>query len=228
VTRISRRLTQNNHVQMEVHIMKRDLDLSRQLLLDIEARGVDCSVSALNTDPISHSATNGRVGTNGHVNGFVHSSYELDERIRYHLRLLIDGGYLKEVDRTTAGVPCVRLTHDGHELLELARHEPLWREAIYLCQERTGGESMTAIRTFLIRLATQPREYVPRVRREVVSRPRYVSAPEERPIGNRVRYVRVRPAADEIVERPLRYLTDEETESRYDLEYETAFPTHLI
>jgi hypothetical protein len=204
---------------MEVHIMKRDLDLARQLLLDIEGRGPDCSVSVLRS-PIS---TNGHVHTNGHTSGNHPNSFDVDERIRYHLRLLIDGGFLKEVDRTTAGVPCVRLTYDGCELLELARTESLWREAKWLCQERTGGESLTVIRTFLIRLATRPRAYTPRPHR-----PRYVTTTEERPIRNRVRYVRVRPAAEDVVERPLHYLTDVEDESRYDLEYETAFPTHLI
>ena len=202
--------------------MKRDLDLARELLLDVEARGADCSVSALQN-------TNSRTGTNGQAAvSFDPTNHEIDERIRYHLRLLIDGGFLKEVDRTTAGVPCVRLTHEGCELVELARSEDLWREAKWICQERTGGESLTVIRTFLIRLATGPRDYVPRVRRGVVGRPRYVAAAEERPLSNSVRYVRVRPTTENVVERPLHYLTDLESESRYDLEYETAFPTHLI
>jgi hypothetical protein len=198
---------------MEVHNMKRDLDLARQLLLDIEGRDADCSVAILK------SATNGQPS-----NTISASSFDTDERIRYHLRLLIDGGYLREVDRTTAGVPCARLTHDGHELLELARHESLWREAKWLCQERTGGESLTVIRTFLLRLAVGPRDYLPR---SLVRRPRYLANGEARPTRNRVRYVRVRPS-DDVVERPLQYATDVESESRFDLEYEGAFPSHLI
>ncbi len=205
--------------------MKRDLDLARQLLLDIEARGADCSVSAL------HPSTNSWPGTNGES----HSSHDIEERIRYHLRLLIDGGFLKEVDRTTAGVPCVRLTHDGHELLELARHEPLWREAQWLCQERTGGESLTVIRIFLVRLAVGPSGYLPRERGGFVTRrPRYLAHPEERPTPNGVRYVRVRPTTEDVVERPVRYLTDVEVQKdyetlcRHELDYESAFPTHLI
>ncbi|MBX3424841.1 MAG: DUF2513 domain-containing protein [Pirellulales bacterium] len=111
--------------------MKRDIDLARQLLLDIENRGIDCSVSVLRTGP----------------------NQEAEERIRYHLRLLIDGGLLKEIDRTANNVPCVRLTHDGHELLELSRHEGRWREAKWICQERTGGLSLAVVRTILVRLA---------------------------------------------------------------------------
>ena len=193
--------------------MKRDLDLARQLLLDIEARGADCSVSVLH---------------NGTVHEHASTSFEIDERVRYHLRLLIDGGFLKEVDRTTAGVPCVRLTYDGHEFLELARHESLWREAKWLCQERTGGESLTVIRTFLVRLAVGPRDYVPRLRQSLARHPRYVTTTEPRATRNRVRYVRVRPTEDNVIERPLHYLADVESDSRYDLDYETAFPTHLI
>src|SRR5262245_15160241 len=80
--------------------MKRDIDLARQLLLDIEGRGADCSVSVLRTD-VNHDA---------------------EERVRYHLRLLVDAGLLKEIDRTASGVPCLRLTDAGHELIELARN----------------------------------------------------------------------------------------------------------
>lgn len=207
---------------MEVHTMKRDLDLARQLLLDIEARDADCSVSVL-SPALPREATNGSAA----------HRFDVDERIRYHLRLLIDGGYLREVDRTTAGVPCVRLTHDGHELIELARREELWREAKWLCEDRTGGLSLTVIRTFLLRLATDTREYLPRIRRRLVRRPHYVAATEPRATRNRVRYVRVRPLR-ESVERPLHYLTDVEAQkeyetlSRYDLEYETAYPSNLI
>lgn len=122
--------------------MKRDIDLARQLLADIENRGSDCSVSVLRSGP----------------------NHDTEERIRYHLRLLIDGGLLKEVDRTSTGVPCVRLTHDGHELLELSRVEGRWREAKWICQQRTGGLSLAVIRTILVRLAVAEGRPAPRRR----------------------------------------------------------------
>ena len=114
--------------------MKRDLDLARQLLLEIESRGADCSVSVLRTGP----------------------NHEAEERIRYHLRLLIDGGLLKEVDRTTGGVPCLRLTDAGHETIELTRSESRWRDAKFVCQERTGGLSLGVIRNLLTNWAVEP------------------------------------------------------------------------
>ena len=103
--------------------MQRDLDLARQILFDLEAHGPETSLANLRP----------------HQLGEPRSNNELDERVRYHLRLLVDAGLVKEVERTTAGVASVRLTNSGHELLELARSEPNWREAKRICRERTGG-----------------------------------------------------------------------------------------
>jgi hypothetical protein len=107
--------------------MKRDINLMRQLLLDIENRGADCSVSVLHTGP----------------------DQQREERNRYHLRLLIDARLLKEIDRTADDIPCVRLTHQGHELLELIRDESIWQEALWTCQDRTGNQSLTMIQELL-------------------------------------------------------------------------------
>ena len=162
--------------------MKRDIDLSRQLLLDIEARGSDCSVSVLRTT----------------------AEHDAEERARYHLRLLVDGGYLKEVDRTANGVPCLRLTDAGHELIELCRSEARWREAKWHCQQRTGGLSLVVVRGILLEwalggrrrhrdryrsVAVLPRErsFVPTADLEPCFE-EYYDDPQEP-----VRYVRVRP-----------------------------------
>jgi hypothetical protein len=168
--------------------MKRDIDLARQLLLDIENRGADCSVSVLRTGP----------------------NHEAEERVRYHLRLLIDAGLLKEVDRTTGGVPCVRLTDAGHEVIELTRSESRWHEAKSECRERSGGQSLLAIRGILLQWALEAPRFRPR-RRYAAAAPDlieggyrgrrsayrfepYVEEADERPSEDDVRYVRVRPA----------------------------------
>ncbi len=232
--------------------MKRDLDLARQLLLDIENRGTDCSVSVL------------RSGTN----------HQSEEQVRYHLRLLIDANLLKEIDRTSAGVPCVRLTHDGHELLELARSETQWREAKYACQERIGGLSLSVIRGLLLRWAIATPVRQPRYHRAPVGRRlRYESElPRERstyrvepypaaerfierdfweddsfrhegtryegirhdvPRYDKVRYVDVRPEANGYRERYTRngvdrYGIDLDGDGRVDVEFETSLPGYLI
>jgi len=219
--------------------MKRDLDLARQLLLDIENRGTDCSVSVL------------RSGSNN----------QSEEQVRYHLRLLIDADLLKEIDRTSAGIPCVRLTHEGHELLALARSEPRWREAKYACQERLGGLSLTVIRSILLRWAIAATRRAPRTPRTPVGRRlRYETdlarerAPyrvepyrtAERPIDrdyfeeDNVRYVNVRPEVDEYRERPYRYGieprygiehrygVDLDGDGRVDAEIDSMLPGYLI
>ncbi len=211
--------------------MKRDLDLARQLLLDIENRGTDCSVSVLRTE----------------------SNHQSEEQVRYHLRLLIDAGLLKEIDRTSAGIPCVRLTHDGHELLELARSESRWREAKYACQERLGGLSLSVIRGILLRWAVAATARLPRYYRPPVARrlryetdlPRERAAYRVEPYRtadrlierddwedelryDHVRYVDVRPEYDEYRGRHPRYGVDLDGDGRVDVEFGSTLPGYLI
>jgi hypothetical protein len=111
--------------------MKRDLDLARQLLLEVEDHGANCPLTDL-----AHAG-------------------EADERVRHHVRLLVDDGLLKEAERTSAGVPCVRLTNEGHEFLEVATSEALWRDAKWLVQEKTGALSFRAVRELLASWAAE-------------------------------------------------------------------------
>ncbi len=113
--------------------MKRDVDLIRHLLFDIERQGPDCSCDSL------------RNGT----------PHEADERTRYHIRLLVDAGFVKEMERTAAGLSCVRLTNAGHEFIELVRGDTRWREAKWVCQEHTGGLSLTVLRAVLTKWAVE-------------------------------------------------------------------------
>lgn len=203
--------------------MKRDLDLARQLLLNIENRGTDCSVSVLRSGP----------------------EHETDERIRHHLRLLIDAGLLKEIDRTSSGIPCVRMTHDGHELIELARHESRWSEAKWVCQDRIGGLSLSVIRSILLRWAIGG---APRARHAYAARSlryapeRYAPEPyregaayridrfEDYDVVNndRTRYVRVEPVVDQPNGRWGRDGIDLDGDGIVDLEYDSSLPPHLI
>ncbi len=113
--------------------MKRDIDLIRQLLFDLERQGADCPPDAI-------------------ANG---DGQQSEERIRYHLRLLIDAGLAKETNRTSGGQPCLRLTCAGHELLDLCRSETRWREAKWVVGEQTGGLSLSVLRALLTKWAVQ-------------------------------------------------------------------------
>ena len=113
--------------------MKRDVDLIRQILFDLERHGAECSLETLR-------------------NG---SAHEVDERTRYHVRLCIDSGLAKEIDRTTAGSPCVRLTSAGHEFLDICRGDERWQAAKWLVHQQTGGLSLTVLRAVLTKWAVQ-------------------------------------------------------------------------
>jgi len=111
--------------------VQRDLDLLRQLLLEVERRGATSPIDTLRSD----------------------ARHDGDDRVRYHLRLLTDAGLLKEAGQTSAGAPCVRLTHDGQEFIEFARSDAGWREAKATVLASTGGVSLTVLRSLLARRA---------------------------------------------------------------------------
>src|SRR4051812_49046990 len=113
--------------------MKRDVDLIRQILLDIERHGCECTLDSLR-------------------NGAAH---ETDDRARYHLRLCIDAGLAKEIDRTAAGSPCVRLTNAGHEFLDICRGDERWQAAKWLVHQQTGGMALAVLRAVLTKWAVQ-------------------------------------------------------------------------
>lgn len=107
--------------------MQRDIDLLRHLLLEIERRGATSPIDTLRVD----------------------ARHDTDERIRYHLRLLTDAGLLKEAGQTSAGAPCVRLTHEGQEFIEFARSDARWREAKATVLAATGGVPLALVRSLL-------------------------------------------------------------------------------
>lgn len=130
--------------------MQRDIDLLRHLLQEVERRGATSPIDTLRAD----------------------ARHDSDDRIRYHLRLLTDAGYLKEAGQTSGGTPCVRLTHEGQEFIELSRSEVRWREAKAAVLSATGGLPLTVIRSLLGKWAL--RSVVRHERRRVVlGRKRY-------------------------------------------------------
>jgi hypothetical protein len=140
--------------------MKRDVDLIRQILLDLERHGAECSIDAVR-------------------NG---AAPEADERTRYHLRLSIDAGLVKEIDRSTAGSPCVRLTNAGHEFLDICRGDDRWQAAKWMVHQQTGGLSLAVLRAVLTKWAVQGISRSERLRRWRRSqRPHADVYPDEHP-----------------------------------------------
>ena len=124
--------------------MQRDIDLLRLLLLEAERRGATCAIDTLRCD----------------------ARHDSEERVRYHLRLLTDAGLLKEAGQTSTGTPCVRLTHDGQEFVELLRSDARWRRAKAIVLASTGGVPLAVVRSLLAKWAW--RSVVRNERRRVV------------------------------------------------------------
>lgn len=85
--------------------MKRDMDLCRQILLEIEAGESGESIEMLQT----------------HASG---------NDVIEHLQLLRDAGLIEaRVDRHSRDYSIQRLTWEGHEFLQTARNDSVWAEA---------------------------------------------------------------------------------------------------
>jgi len=98
--------------------MKRDMDLMRAIILDIEARGTPEEP----IDPV--------------VDGF----NELE--ISYHVMLMEDAGLIRALDRSAIGIfrwSAGGLTWLGHELVEQLRDDELWETAKRDVLAATGG-----------------------------------------------------------------------------------------
>lgn len=98
--------------------MKRDLDLIRAILLDIEARATPSEL----IDP----------KVDGHN----------DLEVSYHVMLMEDAGLIRATDRSAIGIfrwSAGSLTWLGHELAEYLRDEALWETAKRDAIEATVG-----------------------------------------------------------------------------------------
>ena len=106
--------------------MKRDLDLVRRILLHLE--GSDASPSGWSA--------------------FVDDGFEIGT-IHYHFRLLHDAGLL-EADEIVPGQWWPeRMTWAGHEFLDAARNEDLWRETRKRV-EKGGGAPFSVFHELLL------------------------------------------------------------------------------
>ena len=108
--------------------MKRDMDLIRAILLNVEQQGPPegwCDVQLP-----------------GHS----------EEEISYHVMLLRDAGLVEAVKLSTQDGVCwrpKRLTYEGHEFLDAARNDTFWNKGKATAIEKTGSLSMEALKIAL-------------------------------------------------------------------------------
>ncbi|MEO0557065.1 MAG: DUF2513 domain-containing protein [Bacteroidota bacterium] len=106
--------------------MKRDMDLIRDLLLDLEAREEPRAISIPKLEGYS------------------------PQQIAYHLGLLKQAGLIEAVairDRNGAGWLPESITWEGHEFLAAAKDEKHWGKAKRLVKDKGGALTFEALKT---------------------------------------------------------------------------------
>jgi hypothetical protein len=110
--------------------MQRDMDLVREILFQVERD---------NNDPLK--------SVEVEVEGYS------DIQINYHIMLLAEAGLIEAKDASTLGgsewTP-KRLTWRGHEFLEAARSDTIWREAKHRTLQNAGGLSLDVLKAVLV------------------------------------------------------------------------------
>jgi len=112
--------------------MKRDMDLIRTLLLQVEENPAHLSREAPHADGYS------------------------PEVIAEHAKLLIQAGLVDGTDASTRAGPMFllhSLTWQGHEFLEVARNETIWKKGVAVVQEKGLGMGFDVLKAVLTKLA---------------------------------------------------------------------------
>jgi Hypothetical protein (DUF2513) len=114
--------------------VKRDMDLVRTILLAIEARPFTGTPSVLSIPGEDQGAVN------------------------YHLLLLKEAGYIDVVTMKGLGPggPQVwpsRLTWEGHEFIDAARNETVWKEAWGQVKAKGGGIAVEVLKALLVQIS---------------------------------------------------------------------------
>ena len=114
--------------------MKRDMDLARKILFDVENCG--------NADGSGYVA----IEIEGHS----------EQEIMYHVQLLGEAGLIEIRDSSDSdGIRCwpTRLTWWGHEFIDAARDNTRWEKTKRLVMEQTGSLSFETLKAVLLKLA---------------------------------------------------------------------------
>jgi Hypothetical protein (DUF2513) len=113
--------------------MKRDMELIRELMLAIESRD----------------------DTEYWVEDLEISGDRDIAEIKGHLQLLVDAGFIKATVNEDQGsrspyILIDRMLHNGHEFLDNARNEPVWKGVMKQVQEKGGSISIAILTQLLI------------------------------------------------------------------------------
>lgn len=123
--------------------LKRDLDLIRRILLDIETQGESASgFAGLSSD--RHDA----------------------EAIQYHVQLMHDAGLIVADELVPGQWWPERITWAGHEFLDLARSNALWERTKRDVESKVGAAPFQVVRDLLARRIGDELGRAPRTRKK--------------------------------------------------------------
>ena len=114
--------------------MKRDVELIRKILLQIEAKGED-PLRLIQLDIPGHSESD----------------------VAYHVLLLRDAGLIEAQDLSTMGgfdMRPKRMTWEGHEFLEAAKNDTVWNKAQEIVKEKGNAIPFEVLKDLLIKVAS--------------------------------------------------------------------------
>lgn len=120
--------------------MKREPELIRKILLEIQKQPVGKSISLLNID-----------------------GYQQDV-IGEHVRLLVEGSFVdaKLFERKNMMSETIvdeysisRLLNEGHDFLEIAQNDTVWEKAKKIIQDKGGDVSLSVFKGVLTKVASQ-------------------------------------------------------------------------
>jgi hypothetical protein len=114
--------------------MKRDMDLARRVLLELESAPFDGRDVKIDLEGVAHNT------------------------LQYHLLLLSEAGLIEAIDASSNDGPeyfPIRLTWSGHEFLDAARNDSFWVKAKSLIATKAGGVSFDIMVDVLKTLARQ-------------------------------------------------------------------------
>lgn len=119
-------------VPLNIHeYMKRNIDLVRKILLEIEKKEKP----------------------EGWLN--IEFSDFSDAEISYHVKILTEAGFIESRNHTTKDgfnwVP-VNLTWEGHEFLDASRNENIWQKTKKIIGENAGSTSFAILKELLIKV----------------------------------------------------------------------------
>ena len=113
--------------------MKRDMDLIRKIMVAVEA------------------AENSEKGIKPEIEGYT------EEQIAYQSGLLNDANLITAIDVSDTAGKAFRitgLTWEGHDFVEAARNETVWKKAIKIVKEKGGGVTLDIMNQLLTKLLT--------------------------------------------------------------------------